>query len=274
MLDRRSNPFQRYAYSGLDSSLKGVQIDQGIFPETFSGGDLQAFINNKKVANLESVTWSISVEVVGNYVMGQRNPLSYTKGKRVIVGSLALTQWDRHALLEQVFHLSRSEIFNQYDIWSALGGSPAQQVLNTTDFTIVGTNRAVNSASVSTELNPPGASTGIGANNANVRGLSRVAYENELRQMVKETAALIGAQKIDNSDQLPPFDLTLVGVNQGGAAAYCTLFGMTITQETAGFSMNDLANTVGMSFTALYVSPWRPVLDNAGELLRDRPTTG
>jgi hypothetical protein len=110
-MDTRKNVFQRYAYSprynyqtepGLDDPMA-----DGNNMVVFSGGDMQAYINNIKVGNLESVTWSISVEVVGNYVMGRRDAVIYTTGKRVVVGSLVLSQYDRHALLEQVFSVSK-----------------------------------------------------------------------------------------------------------------------------------------------------------------------
>lgn len=267
MADIRSNPFQRYAYSPLNAgngAYKNIPVDQTIFPETFSGGDLQAFINNQKVPNLESITWSISTEIVGNYVMGRRDPMSYTKGKRVIVGSMAFQQWDRHAILEQIYQLSTRGVVDQYDLWNTLGGAPASQIIASQDWSIFTTNKGVNLGNGSTEPTGQGQTIGIGSGvNSFMRGLSQTAWEQELRQQARQTAALIGAQRLSYTDMLPPFDITIVGVNPGGAASFCTIFGIAVSQETAGWSMNDLNNTMGVSFAAMHVSPWRPILGDA-----------
>jgi hypothetical protein len=252
------NPFQRYAYS---SRYKTTDQADANFNSSnnlvvFSGGDLQAYFNNIKVGNLESVTWSISVEVVGNYVMGQRDAVTYTTGKRVIVGSIVLSQYDRHALLEQVFNLSANKYTSIGSLW----------------------NKQLDVAGA---LNVPGNATfigpaGLGANNPTIdqnsnatnvsiatsplsRGLGATDFNTQLQQQLQETARLIGSQKFNYSDQIPPFDLTLVGVTRSGIAARCSIFGMQITQETAGFSQNDLGNSVGMSFVSLGVSPWRQI---------------
>jgi hypothetical protein len=73
------------------------------------------------------------------------------------------------------------------------------------------------------------------------------------------TARIVGSQKFMYSDQVPPFDMTLIGVNTQGAASRCALLGMRITQETAGISTNDMGNAVGMSFVALSIDPWSKV---------------
>ena len=81
----RTNPFQRRAYSPFGGEWMNQQdlSDVGM-PEdrqVFTGADLQAYINAKRVGNLESITWSISVEVVANYVMGRRDAVVHTTGK-------------------------------------------------------------------------------------------------------------------------------------------------------------------------------------------------
>jgi hypothetical protein len=260
------NPFQRYAYS--NTATKSDPNTTDYVPQNnlvvFSGGDLHAYINNRKVGNLESVTWSISVEVVGNYVMGRRDAVLYTTGKRVVVGSIVLSQYDRHALLEQVFNISGLGITTQGSLWNndpalTLGGFP----VNRETITAPG---GVNTAQY-IEADASKVSDAIRGSVSLTRGLSRSAFEVQLQQQLAETARIVGAQKFNYSDQLPPFDLTLVGVTKGGDAARCSLFGLQVTQETAGFSQNDLGNSVGMSFVALAVSPWRPVELTASQVL-------
>lgn len=266
----RKNVFQRYAYSPRYSynEVDGISTaNQGNNMVVFSGGDMQAYINNIKVGNLESVTWSISVEVVGNYVMGRRDAVIYTTGKRVVVGSMVLSQYDRHALLEQVFQISQRKIKSVGSLWemdknfrNAVGQPGATEAQTATVPGGYGTQPGY------VNYDEDANSNGSGANANFLRGISRTAYEAELDRMETDASRAVGATKFNYSDQLPPFDLTLVGVTKSGDAARCSIFGMQVTQETAGFSQNDLGNSVGMSFVALAVSPWRSIDDSALEL--------
>lgn len=264
-----NNKFARYAYSpsyeynknDLTSSIEYANNDNNM--TVFSGGDLQAYINNIKVGNLESVTWSISVEVVGNYVMGRRDAVVYTTGKRVVVGSMVLSQYDRHALLEQVFNISKLKLTTIGALWTpdtdtkaAVGQLAATKQVTLNAPTGVGAQLSTPEYVVKDGL-------AAGSNNVwtsgQTRGISRGAYEEFMKNALVDTARAIGSTKFNYSDQLPPFDLTLVGVTKAGQAARCSIFGLQVTQETAGFSQNDLGNSVGMSFVALAVSPWRAI---------------
>lgn len=262
------NPFQRYAYAPrhLVKGEDPKEFEAGNNLVVFSGGDLQAYFNNIKVGNLESVTWSISVEVVGNYVMGRRDAVTYTTGKRVVVGSMVLSQYDRHALIEQVFQVSRRGISTIGSLWNPdvnVGAGLANDRSSTGGLTGVNTPGYIETD----PLRATGQNT-VQGNNYLTRGLSQSAFNAQLEAQLRDTARLVGAQKFVTADQVPPFDLTLVGVTRSGDAAKCALFGIQITQETAGYSNNDLGSSVGMSFVALGVSPWRPVeLGDSGTLI-------
>ena len=272
MSNSNPNPFARYAYRTRDQYLNEPPEDYAASNnlQTLTGGDLQAYINNIKVGNLESCTWSISVEVVGNYVMGRRDAVTYTTGKRVVVGSVVFSQYDRHALLEGVFNLRKKGIRNQGDLWDYIsktdGTSNAARELARENYTTtmpLGVGSNVNTSSSYAQLEPQAGNSASYTSNPQMRGLSSSAFDVQLQQQLRDTARLVGSNRISYSDQLPPFDLTLTGVTKNGTAARCSIFGMQITQETAGFSQNDLGNSVGMSFVALGLEPWRPVEFNA-----------
>jgi hypothetical protein len=261
------NPFARFAYTPYSrgaNNITDAQYQSANTPKVvFTGGDLQGFINNKKLTNLESITWSISVEVVGNYVMGRRDAVLYTTGKRVIVGSIVFSQYDRHAIIEEVFALTTGTppIRTVSDLWNYDSENVGRMLSsNRPEAAVIGTTTISGVRSGATSnVDPAAATSAAEAASLGLRGLSAEAFNDQLRTQLRETARLTGAQKLDYVDQLPPFDLTLVGVTQQGEAARCAIFGMKITQETTGFSQNDLSNSVGMSFVALAVSPWRPV---------------
>lgn len=255
------NPFQRHAYSPYDETTLGLNEDMTPMDsdvQIFTGGDLHAYVNNIPVGNLESVTWSVSVEVVGNYVMGRRDARTYATGKRVIVGSLVFSQYDRHALLEGVFKLSqrlggRAKAPTLGDLWET--STPASQ-LRQINFKNITTVNSVNPKEWTFDRT---INAQFDAEGFSLRGVSRSEFFKQLEEQMNQTAHIVASTKLNYSDQLPPFDLTLIGVTKSGVAASCTLFGLTITQETAGFSQNDLGGNVGMSFVALGLTPWRPV---------------
>jgi len=71
--------------------------------KAFSGANITATIGNKKLGSLQALTCSITREVAALYGFGDANPKAFVKGKRGIAGSLVFTQFDRHALLQEVF---------------------------------------------------------------------------------------------------------------------------------------------------------------------------
>lgn len=246
------NPFTRYAYGTVSPN----SVDTSKYPlptenlQVFSGGDLHAYINNTKVGNLESVTWTTSVEAVGNYVMGRRDPVAIVTGKRIIVGSMVFAQYDRHAILQQVFRLKERGINTLSQIWDA---NLSAEAVNNRIENSVNSVKSVSSAARTTE------SPRVEYTYNNMRGLTQEQFQAQLADQVRFTAQLVGAYRINHSDQLPPFDLTLVGVNKAGAAAKCTIFGMQITQETGGYSQNDMGTNIGVSFYAMNLSHWEPL---------------
>lgn len=264
--------FKRGAFSPVDKGRLGEQDNKMSALErasTFTGGDIVPYINNVQVGNLESVTWSSSVETVGVYGMGRRDPYGFTKGKRAIVGSLVFTQLNQHVLLEQVFDITGQNRRTLGDIWSSgdLGSNvTASKLANSTNVSVVGrygtSNKGIGTENPS--VDPYINNTISMGLDYNLRGLSPTDFANQLNAQIKWTAQLVAAQIIRYADQLPPFDLTLVGVNKFGDASRAILFGVEISNETSGFSMTDLGNSVGMSFVAAGVEPWRPITATEG----------
>ena len=259
-----ANQFSRYAYGTVDqySITDDDQQAIGRTRPTFTGSDMYCHINNTFVRNIESVTWSSSVEVVGDYVMGSRNAQAYRTGKRVIVGTMVFSQYDRHAILEEVFNLSSIDnpIRTYQDLWKLDGIDSApvasRIILSPT------TTKTITRAVVGVNQNP----SVINSNGlydvqlaTRTAGLTTMEFESRMKANLAQASRLQGAQKIDYADMIPIFDLTIAGVNPRGEATSCGIFGIQITQETAGVSSSDMTNSVGVSFTALAINPWKPV---------------
>jgi len=286
-MNNKNNQFARYAYSPYNSNLSGLGNGQNAIYQAsagtrtvFTGGDIGAYINQIPVTNLESAAWSIQVDVVPNYVMGSRDAVVYTTGRRQISGTLIFSQYDRHAVLEQIFQLSALGYQTQGQLWasdtpgSALYG--VNSSLSSTTPTTFNGVAVINSGQLQGNLINPVPTTGIslqsatplpaGTNVVNttlsamgLRGITASQYNQFVQQAAKQTAQVIGSTNLNYVDQLPPFDLTLVGIARSGAAAKCSIFGIQCTTESGGMSSADISNAIGISYVALGVSPWRPI---------------
>ena len=173
-------------------------------PATFSGGDLEVWFNNRLVANLEAITWSTSIEVVGLYGMGSRDPRGFTKGKRVIVGSMSMQQYDRHALLEEVFEVTtgRNPVVNQGALWGVKSAGRASLVDNS-QVTVYGRTGG-GSAVISTyQVNPFLDGDYKILDTSAARGLTEQQARDLFAEQLRFSAQQKAALPIDYVDQLP-----------------------------------------------------------------------
>ncbi len=57
-----------------------------------------------------------------------------------------------------------------------------------------------------------------------------------------------------------PFDITLAGTNEQGAATAMKIFGVEILNEGTGISIDDAVTETQATFVARTVEPWQAVL--------------
>lgn len=225
---------------------------------TFSGADYTVYFNDRRVANLEALTWSSSRESIANFGLGDPNAHSVTKGKRIIVGSMTMTVWARHALLGEVFNAfgrrAGDRDFTLADILRQ--DSPAAQILSPDYQRLTTSTTGAGSRSVP----KPRAGDDLGINSSVSRGLSFADFQTIRREQVERAVNFTYSQRLKWADQLPPFDITLVGANEQGDVTQMSLLQIHITQETGGASINDLGNSTAFSFIALNWEPPRRFL--------------
>lgn len=65
---------------------------------SFGGCDIVALIEDVVIGNLQGISYSVTREKGPIYVMGRADPVSFSRGKRGIAGSLVFTNFDRGAL--------------------------------------------------------------------------------------------------------------------------------------------------------------------------------
>src|SRR3972149_10326688 len=86
------------------SQINTDAIDKG-FAKTFnsfSGTDIVAVIGNTVIGEIQGVSFTTTREKAPLYVMGRANPVSYSRGKRGIAGSLIFLTLDQAAILGSI----------------------------------------------------------------------------------------------------------------------------------------------------------------------------
>lgn len=211
---------------------------------SFAGIDITAVFNGLEVGTLQAISWNTTRERGPIYTMGHTDPVSFARGKRGIAGSLVFITFDRnellHAMQETKFWADRDSIsLANVDNIGAL----------TKDSPISGGDTTLTLKSTDTSILPnESIQTRIGTAEANQSRVEFFSGE--------------GGVKVEHSawytDQLMPFDITLLGANEYGHAITRKIFGVEILNEGGGVSIDDLVLENQMSFVARHITPWLP----------------
>lgn len=68
-------------------------------------------------------------------------------------------------------------------------------------------------------------------------------------------------QAANYSDQIPPFTVTLTGMNEYGNVAVMHILGVELINEGSGISIDDIVTETQMTFVARAIVPWKPLSD-------------
>jgi hypothetical protein len=197
---------------------------------SFAGADIKAVIGQRQFAELQAINYSVTREKAPVYTMGSPDARAYSRNKRGIAGSLIWINFDRHSLLSLIqqnqgtFVADIDEIRPQYSNVSD-GGSVFQ----------------------SSVVRPDGIPISATINNLDNQSISSVTGNSQ-------------AVAPWYSDQVMPFDITLGGVNEYGAACSAKIFGVEILNEGYGISIDDAVSEMQATFVARVVEPMSAVL--------------
>lgn len=61
------------------------------------------------------------------------------------------------------------------------------------------------------------------------------------------------------SDQCPPFNVVLTGINEMGRGGVMVIWGVEILNEGYGISIDDLVSEQQMTYVARSLTPWQPM---------------
>lgn len=70
---------------------------------SFSGVDIRVVIDGEPIGSLQAISYAVQREKAPIYVMGKVDPLSFSRGKRGIAGTIITLMLDQHVMLDTPF---------------------------------------------------------------------------------------------------------------------------------------------------------------------------
>jgi len=185
---------------------------------SFSGVDIRAVVAGKPIGQLQAVSYAVQREKAPIYVMGRVDPLSFSRGKRGIAGTLISLLLDQHMLFGEPFAGMQFIADNDEMFASGLD------------------KQNVTAASLGEDLQNQADGTTFGAENVSDNWQAQNAFY---------------------VDQLPSFDIAIVAVNEYGKAATMRIYGCEILNEGSGFSIDDIVIENQMTYVCRTILPWQ-----------------
>lgn len=189
---------------------------------SFSGVDIRAVIAGKPVGQLQAVSYAVQREKAPIYVMGRVDPLSFSRGKRGIAGTLISLLLDQHMLFGEPFN-GMQFIADNDELYAS--GLDLQDT---------------RADSLARDLQFQADGSTFSADNISDNWSARNAFY---------------------VDQLPPFDIAIVAVNEYGKAATMRIYGCEILNEGSGFSIDDIVIENQMTYVCRTILPWQKLGD-------------
>ena len=188
---------------------------------SFSGCDIRVVIEGETLGQAQAVSYAVQREKAPIYVLGRVDPLSFSRGKRGIAGTLITLMLDRHVLFHKTFE-NLKFIADKDEIYASV--NDLNDATTTDDLSLIGGGDP---------LNP-------------------IFDEDDLTSNYQLNKAWY-------VDQLPPFDITVVAANEYGAAAQMRIYGVEILNEGSGFSIDDIVIENQMTYVCRTILPWQPM---------------
>jgi len=205
---------------------------------SMSGSDIRAQIGPFAFAEIQAISYSITREKAPIYTMGSPDPRSFSRNKRGIAGSLVWINFDRHALLNIIRRARGTFVANKDDVRP--------------EFLMDGDDYLGQSAVFNTSLvREVGPSIGATLNEVGLADTGR----SETSGFKQEAAPWY-------SDQILPFDITLSGTNENGAAMAMKIFAVEVLNEGYGISIDDSVSEMQATWVARGIEPWQAVQNN------------
>lgn len=214
-----------------------------------SGSDMHCMFGNYKFASLQSIRYASTREKGFVYSVGSPSPRATVRGKRSVSGAFIFSMIDRKGLVEAM---------------NSAGGNTGKIFLSS-DEQANFANSANNPIALTTKEQREAFTAGGSITTAGIVGGG--AFSNFVEESVFKASNFGSEVSAYVSDQLLPFDITVVGIPEYGAkyARRLVIHGVEITTEASGTSIDDLVVEKQQSFIARGISDWVGLGQISGE---------
>lgn len=214
-----------------------------------SGSDMHCMFGNYKFASIQSIRYASTREKGFVYTIGSPSPRATVRGKRSVNGAFIFSMIDRKGLVQAM---------------NDAGGNSGKIFLSSDE-----------QANFANAGNKPAATTTKEQRQAFTAGgsittqgtINGQEFSNFVEESVFKSSNFGSEVNAYVSDQLLPFDITIVGVPEYGArfARRLVIHGVEITTEASGTSIDDLVVEKQQTFIARGISDWVGLGQISGE---------
>jgi hypothetical protein len=211
---------------------------------SFAGVDIKVVMNGQVAGSMQAVSYAIQREKAPIYVMGSVDPISFSRGKRGIAGTMISLMLNHHMLNSEAFKNEKAYL-DKGEIFASIDPAQADQAKN------------VSAAGSSAMLQALGNSNQTGLSLSSTSAGQRTQYEQQNAALsVNDITANYAWNKVFYVDQILPFDVVIHAVNEYGNSAQMRLFGCEILNEGSGFSIDDIVIENQMTYVCRTLLPW------------------
>tara|TARA_Y100000034_G_C6821257_1_gene369873 strand:+ start:228 stop:1121 length:894 start_codon:yes stop_codon:yes gene_type:complete len=240
---------------------------------SYSGVDIRVIINGAVAGNMQALSYAIQREKAPIYVMGSVDPISYSRGKRGIAGTMISLMMDVHMLYTPSFTGERylgdsDEIFPSYaefDPETGMAGTSTDAPTGTA--ALLNANNETGSVKLRTLGRTDTTGTVAGGETSMLTGAGGSApsfsggptnrFKSNQSYNLEDLSHNYRVAKVFYVDQILPFDVTIVAANEYGQSAQMRLYGCEILNEGSGFSIDDIVIENQMTYVCRTILPWR-----------------
>lgn len=212
---------------------------------SFAGVDIKVVMNGQVAGSMQAVSYAIQREKAPIYVMGSVDPISFSRGKRGIAGTMISLMLNQHMLNSDAFKNEKAYL-DKGEIFASINPAQADQAKNVS---------AAGSSAMLQALQTNGQANALELNNQGA--IQRTQYEQQNAGLnVNDVTANYSWSKVFYVDQILPFDVVIHAVNEYGNSAQMRLFGCEILNEGSGFSIDDIVIENQMTYVCRTLLPW------------------
>ena len=212
-----------------------------------SGADIHAVFGNFKFGSIQMIRYATQREKAFIYTMGSPTPRATARGKRSVSGAFVFTMIDREGLVKSMHNAGdKRQIFLSKDESANFANASNNAAPNTED-------------KIKTAFDGGGTFGNTGTTGS--------GFNPYVETSIFKSSNFGGKSNAYLSDQLLPFDITIVGVPEYGAqyAKRLIIHGVEIMTEASGSSIDDLVLEKQQAFIARGISDWTPLDTLNGE---------